>query len=155
MVSRFCGLVPVGVFGFPSVFLFASFFFLFHVLVSFLYTSCMLRSAFMLFINLSSCLSKKNYYPSKSWKFLVEITKWEQYEVLFPKSGHRWPIWYSKLILLLEGERVVGKGKLLWASWYMNHATLCIPLMYSLRLFNDIELLLKIMNRETLCWLVW
>jgi len=56
----FCGLVPDGVFGFPYVLGFCGcvfyFFFLFHVLGSFLYTSSMLRDTFTLFINLSTYL---------------------------------------------------------------------------------------------------
>jgi hypothetical protein len=55
MVSGFCGLVPVGVFRFPSFL-----FFFFPVLVFFLYTYCMLRGAFTLFINFSTYLSKTN-----------------------------------------------------------------------------------------------
>jgi hypothetical protein len=59
MLFGFCGLVHiVGVwvslcFWFAGVF---SFFFLFHVLASFLYTSYMLRGTFMVFINLSTYL---------------------------------------------------------------------------------------------------
>jgi hypothetical protein len=59
MVSRFCGLVPVGVFGFHSVFGFCRCFLFFPVLVSFLYISCMLRGTFTLFVYFSTYLSKK------------------------------------------------------------------------------------------------
>jgi len=62
LFSGFCGLVPIRVLRFPLVFgfcgfCFLSFFLSFSVLLSFLYTSCMLRSAFTLFIKFI-CLSK-------------------------------------------------------------------------------------------------
>jgi hypothetical protein len=56
--SGFCGLVPVGVFWFPLFLGFAGIFlsFFFPILVSFLYTSYMLRGAITLFINFSAYL---------------------------------------------------------------------------------------------------
>jgi hypothetical protein len=53
LYSGFCGLVPVGVFGFSPVFGLCRFFFFSLSLSCFdvlLYTSCMLRCAFSLFI---------------------------------------------------------------------------------------------------------
>jgi hypothetical protein len=70
IVSGFCGLVMleclcfllylgfVGVFPLFHIFFFFFFFFL-PVLVFFLYTSCMLKDAFSLFINFFAYLSKK------------------------------------------------------------------------------------------------
>jgi hypothetical protein len=71
IVSGFCGLVMleclcfllylgfVGVFPLFPIFFFFFFFFFLPVLVFFLYTSCMLKDAFSLFINFFAYLSKK------------------------------------------------------------------------------------------------
>jgi hypothetical protein len=62
IVPRFCGLVLLGYLGFLLFLGFAGVFPLFHLfplLVSFLYTSCMLKGAFTLFINFLLTYKKK------------------------------------------------------------------------------------------------
>jgi len=62
MVPRFCGLVLLGYLGFLLFLGVAGVFPLFHLfplLVSFLYTSCMLKGAFTLFINFLLTYKKK------------------------------------------------------------------------------------------------
>jgi hypothetical protein len=98
VTSAFCGLVLIGVFGFPSVF--GCFFFFFPVLVSFLYIFYILRGAFTLFINFSTYLSKKKKVVTSS--NLMEVKDYSPLLhnfILRIKSGDQiWMVFLSTLL---------------------------------------------------------